>query len=101
MLITKEEVEHIENIACNQNNSLWFKFRQGRITAPIFKARVLHFLSNFFSPNDSPSKTEKCFLFHFKSSSFSRYSNFCTFSSSFPHFPDSKEQMEVEKFMMS
>ena len=72
MLITKEEVEHIENIACNQSNSLWFKFRQGRITAPIFKARVLHFLSNFFSPNDSPSKTEKCFLFYLKSSFRSR-----------------------------
>ena len=28
--------------------------------------------------------------------SFSRYSDFCLFSSSFPHFPDSKGQMEVE-----
>ena len=28
--------------------------------------------------------------------SFPRYSNFCNFSSSFPHFPDSKGQMEVE-----
>ena len=28
--------------------------------------------------------------------SFSRHSNFCNFSSSFPHFIDSKGQMEVE-----
>ena len=28
--------------------------------------------------------------------SFSRYSNFCLFFSSFPHFPDSKGKMEVE-----
>ena len=28
--------------------------------------------------------------------SFSRYSNFCNFLSSFPLFPDSKGQMEVE-----
>ena len=34
-----------------------------------FKACVCYFLSNFyFSPNDSPSKTEKYFLFHLKSS---------------------------------
>ena len=33
--------------------------------------------------------------------SFSRYSNFCIFLSSFPHFPDLKGQMEVEQFMMS
>ena len=33
------------------------------------KACIQYFLSNFyFSPNDSPSKTEKCFLFHLKSS---------------------------------
>ena len=28
--------------------------------------------------------------------SFSRYSDFCNFFPSFPHFPDSKGQMEVE-----
>ena len=28
--------------------------------------------------------------------SFSRYSNFCNFFSSFPHFPDSKRQMEAK-----
>ena len=33
--------------------------------------------------------------------SFSRYSNFCNFYSSFSHFPDPKEKIEVEKFMMS
>ena len=33
-----------------------------------FKACVRYFFSNFyFSPNDSPSKTEKCFLFRLKS----------------------------------
>ena len=36
--ITKEQVQHIEIITHNQNNkSLWIKFRQGRITASIFK----------------------------------------------------------------
>ena len=35
----------------------------------LLKTCVHYFLSNFyFSPNDSPSKTEKCFLFHLKSS---------------------------------
>ena len=33
--------------------------------------------------------------------SFSRNSNFYDFFLSFPHFPDSKEQMEVEQFTMS
>ena len=47
-----------------------------------------------FSPNDSPSKTEKCFLFHLKSSFYSQ--DFFNFSSSFPHFPDSKGQLKVE-----
>ena len=49
----------------------------------------------FFSPSDSPSKTEKYLLFHLKSP-FLRYSNFCNSFSSFPHFPDSKGQMKVE-----
>ena len=36
--ITKEQVQYNEIITCNQsNNSLWFKFRQGRITESIFK----------------------------------------------------------------
>ena len=35
----------------------------------VVKACVCYILSNFyFSPNDSPSKTMKCFLFHRKSS---------------------------------
>ena len=39
--ITKEQVQYNEIITCNQsNNSLWFKFRQGRITEPIFKEAV-------------------------------------------------------------
>ena len=50
-----------------------------------------------FSPNDSPSKTVKnVFISSKKLFSFSIYSNFRNFSSSFLHFPDSKEQMEVE-----
>ena len=36
---------------------------------------------------------KKCF-------SFSRYSNFCNFSPSFPQFPDLEGQMEVEYIMM-
>ena len=39
----------------------------------IIKACVCYFHQIFiFSPNDSPSKTEKCFLFHLKSSFHSR-----------------------------
>ena len=49
-----------------------------------------------FSPNDSPLKTMKKLFSSKKLFSFSRYSNFCIFSPSFPHFPDSKGQMEVE-----
>ena len=50
-----------------------------------------------FSTNDSPSKTEKMFFISSKKLfSFSRYPNICNFSPSFPHFPDSKRQMEVE-----
>ena len=48
-----------------------------------------------FLPNDSPLKAEKCFLFNLKNFSFSRYSNFCDFFLSFPHFADSKGQLEV------
>ena len=32
---------------------------------------------------------------------FSRYSKFCNFLPSFPHFPDTKGRMEVEQFVMS
>ena len=48
-----------------------------------FKACIHYSLSNFyFSPNDSPSKTEKCFLFHLKSSFRSRDIRIFVFSSS-------------------
>ena len=55
-----------------------------------------------FPSNDSPSKTEKCFLFHLKSSFRSQDNQiFVVFSPAFPNFPDSKGQMEVEQFLMS
>ena len=41
------------------------------------------------------------FLFYLKRLfSLSKYSIFCNFFPSFPNFPDSKGQMEVEYFMM-
>ena len=50
-----------------------------------------------FSPRNSPSKLRKMFFISPKKLfSFSRYLYFCNFSSFFPHFPDSKVQMEVE-----
>ena len=51
-----------------------------------FKACIRYFLSNFyFSPNDSPSKTKRCFFISSKKLfPFSRYSNFCI--SVFPSF---------------
>ena len=50
-----------------------------------------------FSPNDSLSKTEKCFSFHLKNSFRSRDIQFLViFFPSFPHFPDSKGKMETE-----
>ena len=49
-----------------------------------------------FSQNDSPLKTTKnVFILSKKLFSFSRYSNFCHFSPSFPYFPDPKGQVEV------
>ena len=55
-----------------------------------------------FTQNDSPLMTIKMFFISSKKLfSFSGYSNFCCFFSSFPHFPDSKGQAEVEQFMMS
>ena len=50
----------------------------------------------FFYLSDSPSKTMKNVISSKKLSSFWRYSNFCNFLPSFPHYPDSKGQMEVE-----
>ena len=73
-----------------------FVFR--KTTKFLFKACVRCILSNFyFSPNDSPSKTVKMFFISSKKLfRFSRYSNICIFRSSFPLFPDSKGQTEME-----
>ena len=49
-----------------------------------------------FSPNDSPSKTIKNVISSKKLFSFLRYSIFFNFFTSFPHFTDSKGQMEEE-----
>ena len=65
----------------------------------ILKACVRYFLSNFdFFTKWYSLKTEKCFLFHLKSSFHSQDSNFCNFPSSFPHprFLHQMEQMELE-----
>ena len=50
------------------------------------------------SPNNSPLKVIKNIFFISSKTLFlfSRYLTFCNFFPSFPHFPDSKEQMEVE-----
>ena len=65
----------------------------------VFKLVSTNFYQIFnFSPNNSPSKTAKKNFFSLskKLFSFSRYLIFCYFSSFFPHFPDSKGQMEVD-----
>ena len=56
-----------------KNTKIWEKInitiKKGFSSEPVFKPCVCYFLSNFyFLPNDSPSKAEKCFLFHLKSS---------------------------------
>ena len=56
------------------------------------------FLSNFYF------FTRWSFMFFIsykKFFSFLRYSYFCNFFPPFPHFPGTKEQMEVEEFLMS
>ena len=64
---------------------------------PIFFIKFL-----FFDQMIALQKQWKIFfILSKKFFSFSRYSNCCNFSPSFPHFPDSKGQMEVELFMMS
>ena len=64
------------------------------------KACVRYFLS-IFSPNDYPSKTiKKCFLFHLKALLILEIFNLGNFLSPFPHYPDSKEEMEVEYFLV-
>ena len=64
------------------------------------KACVRYFLSNFYFFTKWYLVLQNLWKMFFISSkklfSFSRYSDFCIFSSSFPHFPDSKGQMEVE-----
>ena len=51
----------------------------------------------FFHLTIALQKLWKMFFISFKNLfSFLRYSDFCIFSSSFPHFPNSKGQMEVE-----
>ena len=70
------------------------------------KACVRYFYQYFnISPNDSPSKTEKYFLFHQKSSFSSRDIQICVYSSS-PLFSLSAIALEVDsreilKFMTS
>ena len=55
-----------------------------------------YFFITFFSKT-----IENCFLFHQKSSLCSRdIELFLYFSFSVPCFPDSKEQLEVEQFMI-
>ena len=67
-----------------------------------FKACVHYFLSII---SHQVIVLQKLWTMFFISSkklfSFLGYSNFCNFSHSFPYFPDSKGQMEVEQFMMS
>ena len=64
-----------------------------------FKACVCYFSSNFsfFHQMIPLQKLWKMFFISSKKLfSFSRYSHFRNFSPSFPHFPDSEGQMEVE-----
>ena len=65
----------------------------------IVKACVRYFLSNFyfFYQMTTLQKLWKVFFISSKKLFlFSRYSIFCNFLTSFPHFPDIKGQMEVE-----
>ena len=79
--------------------SLKNKRTEGNSVVIIYSPSIFYQIF-IFSPNDSPSKTVKnVSISPKKLFSFSRYSNFCNFTSSFPCFPYSKEQMEVEQFM--
>ena len=63
------------------------------------KACVRYFVSIFLFFHQMIALQELWKMFFISSKKlfpFSRYWNFCNFSPSFPHFPDSKEQMEVE-----
>ena len=63
-----------------------------------FKGCIRYFFYQIFifSPNGSPSKTVKKFISSKKLFSYLKYSIFWNFFPSFPHFPDSKGQIEVE-----
>ena len=68
-------------------------------SATFFKAYVRYFFIkfSFFHQMIGLQKLLKMFFISSKKLfSFSRYSNFCNFSPSFPHFPDSKGEMKVE-----
>ena len=74
-----------------------FKVFRFVLCISLLKACVRYFFFQIFisSPNDSPLKTMRMFFISSKKLfSFSRY--FFDFFPSFLHFPDSKEQMEVE-----
>ena len=60
------------------------------------QACVHYFLTDFNFPT-----TFFFFISSKKLFLFSKYPNFCNFLPAFPHLPDSKIEMEVEKLMMS
>ena len=62
-------------------NFLWYNFEKLKLVSAIFYQFFI------FSPNASPSKTEKCFLFHLKSSFCSQDIQIFVFSSSPLFFP--------------
>ena len=63
----------------------------------LIKACVCCFCQIYFFTKWLPFKNWKIFFISSKKLfPFSRHSNICNFPPSFPHFPDSKEQMEVE-----
>ena len=58
---------------------------------PLFFIKFL-----FFHQMKGLQKLQKMFISSQKLFTFLRYSNFCNFFTSFPHFPEPKGQMEVE-----
>ena len=87
----------------NPSIRIYINKTENRITFKI-KACFHYFYEIFIcSPNNSPWKTMKIKMLFISLKTlllFLSYSNFCNFFSSFPHFPDSKGQMEMELFMM-
>ena len=65
-------------------------------TSPIKAVSVISHGILTFPQNDNPLKTEKCILFQLKSSFRSPDIQISVIFSSFPHFPNSKGQVEVE-----